>query len=655
MTFDTTTGRKAAAAKIAGLGIAAAFVIAISGTPAIALADEATVADTGTASVVAVESVQSESPATTVTDEALVADVATVPTVEAQATATDTVLDTTAATSDGTATSGQAPVVTDTDTDQKAVASDGTATADGQDAAANTTDANTTDANTSDANSADIVANDGNTAQAKASTVVTAADDTDDDTTDDTSDTKSDDDNNSDTKDDDDDDPDTLKDAVNVYRVYNPYSGEHFYTANLNEAQNLFKIGWRWESTAFQASSSTGTAVYRLYNPNAGAHFYTTNMGESNYLRSLSWRLEGIGWYAFGDTALYRLYNPNSPIGEHLYTTSAHERDSVSQAGWRYEGIAYYVTPGYQTITGRWVVSSAYGTQERYWISSNTSLAKNRYIEPDEGTGYDVEAYATSTGAVVRNRTHVGSGLMIADNDGRLASIPKKTGWYVTSELDGEPQRYYITAVTKDASGNSVYGARTGWFTVSSSQYYGFYTLGYVARNTVLGKNSNTVYEADNDGKLTTINNYKSTGWKYANNVGSSTGWFISTDTNNFRCMVFRKLSSQDPWIMDKDYLCGSGGDTLMGHRVIRAKIARKDNGYEYESWGTAWAVDMSQGIDNRYQMFHSLIHFSSNGALSRWRTGLGHKDSNGCIRLEDDNAKYIYDNVPIGTSIWNY
>ena len=33
-------------------------------------------------------------------------------------------------------------------------------------------------------------------------------------------------------------------DTVNMYRLYNPNSGEHFYTANAGERNHLISIGW---------------------------------------------------------------------------------------------------------------------------------------------------------------------------------------------------------------------------------------------------------------------------------------------------------------------------------------------------------------------------------------------------------------------------
>ena len=54
-----------------------------------------------------------------------------------------------------------------------------------------------------------------------------------------------------------------------MYRMYNPNSGEHFYTANKEERDHLVSVGWRYESIGWTAPKE-GAAVYRVYNPNAG-------------------------------------------------------------------------------------------------------------------------------------------------------------------------------------------------------------------------------------------------------------------------------------------------------------------------------------------------------------------------------------------------
>ncbi len=134
----------------------------------------------------------------------------------------------------------------------------------------------------------------------------------------------------------------TIKTAP-MYRLYNPNSGEHFYTASVTERDHLDQIGWDDEGIAWYAPTETGDPVYRLYNPYAGDHHYTMDRAEADNLVSVGWNDEGIGWYSDGkEVPVYRLYNPNAVTGTHHYTTSVEERDFLDEIGWNYEGIGWY-------------------------------------------------------------------------------------------------------------------------------------------------------------------------------------------------------------------------------------------------------------------------------------------------------------------------
>ncbi|MDR2976297.1 MAG: Ltp family lipoprotein [Streptococcaceae bacterium] len=128
-----------------------------------------------------------------------------------------------------------------------------------------------------------------------------------------------------------------------MQRLYNPNSGEHFYTASINERTSLVNAGWSYEGISWIAPDS-GDAVYRLYNPNAGDHFYTRSINERDSLVKAGWKAEGIGWYSGGSVSLLRAYNPNAAAGSHNYTTAPFEQESLLKAGWRDEGVAWYGT-----------------------------------------------------------------------------------------------------------------------------------------------------------------------------------------------------------------------------------------------------------------------------------------------------------------------
>lgn len=129
--------------------------------------------------------------------------------------------------------------------------------------------------------------------------------------------------------------------SIQMYRVYNPNSGEHFYTHNVAEKNNLVSKGWRYEGIGWNGPTS-GNPVYRLYNPNAGDHHYTLHAYEKDNLIKKGWRYEGISWYSGGPNALHRLYNPNAKAGSHHYTLNTNEKKNLVKHGWRYEGLAWY-------------------------------------------------------------------------------------------------------------------------------------------------------------------------------------------------------------------------------------------------------------------------------------------------------------------------
>ena len=129
-----------------------------------------------------------------------------------------------------------------------------------------------------------------------------------------------------------------------MYRMYNPNSGEHFYTGSQEERTNLEGCGWRYEGIGWTAPVQSGKAVFRLYNPNAGDHHYTMSSEERDNLIEVGWNYEGVAWNSAENTQipLYRLYNPNAEAGAHHYTPSEEERDNLIEAGWQYEGISWY-------------------------------------------------------------------------------------------------------------------------------------------------------------------------------------------------------------------------------------------------------------------------------------------------------------------------
>lgn len=130
--------------------------------------------------------------------------------------------------------------------------------------------------------------------------------------------------------------------ATPMYRLYNPNSGEHFYTGSEEERDNLASLGWQYEGVAWHAPIFEGNPVYRVFNPNSGDHHYTMSREEVDELTAIGWQYEGVCWNsAFEGSEQYRLYNPNADLGSHHYTSSAEERDYLVRLGWIHEGTGW--------------------------------------------------------------------------------------------------------------------------------------------------------------------------------------------------------------------------------------------------------------------------------------------------------------------------
>ena len=177
--------------------------------------------------------------------------------------------------------------------------------------------------------------------------------------------------------------------GVEMYRLYNRNSGEHFYTADTQERDQLVIYGWIFEGVGWQAPSVSDTPVYRLYNSIGGEHHYTADQKERDALIQYGWTDEGIGWYS--DDAktvpVFREYNPNALSCNHNYTKSWKEHSTLQKAGWNGEGTGWY---GVAEVTG--LHHYDYGSGNiTVW-----SAFEDREVTDEDGMMTDALVYAAS-------------------------------------------------------------------------------------------------------------------------------------------------------------------------------------------------------------------------------------------------------------------
>lgn len=138
---------------------------------------------------------------------------------------------------------------------------------------------------------------------------------------------------------------------------------------------------------------------------------------------------------------------------------------------------------------------------------------------------------------------------------------------------------------------------------------------------------------------------YNTTALKFinTNNFSSKTKYFIWVDTENFKTNIFK--GTKNNWVLENSYLCTVGKPTeptIKGIFYVGAK------GYSFGEARGFRCLYYTQ-IKGNY-LFHS-IPYNLDGSIRDSRLGMRLTD--GCVRLATQHAKWIYYNIPSGTTIF--
>lgn len=133
--------------------------------------------------------------------------------------------------------------------------------------------------------------------------------------------------------------------------------------------------------------------------------------------------------------------------------------------------------------------------------------------------------------------------------------------------------------------------------------------------------------------------------WK-AQGYYSSTNWLILADTTNNKVAVFS--GSRGSWTIQKFWGCTSGAfstPTKTGEFTVGSKgySFGEEHGYSCYYWTQFYGA----------YLFHSVKYYANTRNIVDGRLGVN--ASAGCLRLQIDNAKWIYDNIPRGTKVIVY
>lgn len=129
-----------------------------------------------------------------------------------------------------------------------------------------------------------------------------------------------------------------------------------------------------------------------------------------------------------------------------------------------------------------------------------------------------------------------------------------------------------------------------------------------------------------------------------ANGYASATSWLILVDTTNCRIGIYN--GSRGAWRQVANWVCSTGQPwtpTVIGKFTVTGK------GYSFGHGYTCYYYTQFYGD----YLIHSIKYYQGTFTVMDGR--LGQHVSQGCVRLPIDQAKWIYDNIPYGTTVVTY
>ena len=186
--------------------------------------------------------------------------------------------------------------------------------------------------------------------------------------------------------------------------------------------------------------------------------------------------------------------------------------------------------------------------------------------------------------------------------------------------------------------------ARTGWQAIGAEWYY-FYKVNdkYGGVECAMAANVKIDgWQLTSSGAMVSTAATKMT--SKAQIYKSSSKYLILVDRNACRVGIFKGKAGD--WKQEKYWKCSPGKPstpTVSGVFKVGSKGRYFDSGSARCHWYTQFKGNY---------LFHSVLYTKS-GKISDGRLGM--KLSHGCVRLDIKNAKWIYDNIPRGTTVVVY
>ena len=175
-----------------------------------------------------------------------------------------------------------------------------------------------------------------------------------------------------------------------------------------------------------------------------------------------------------------------------------------------------------------------------------------------------------------------------------------------------------------------------GWKNYKGNYYYTFENGRLAVNTTISGYRVNSIGKADLD----------SMDWK-AQGYSSNTNYLILVNRSLHKVAIYRR--SEGLWSPIKKWYCGDGKSstpTIEGNFTVGIKMLYFDSGSARCWYATQFCGNY---------LFHSVLYYQNSWPASVMDGRVGVGVSHGCVRLQVDNAEWIYDNIPRVTKVIVY
>ena len=436
------------------------------------------------------------------------------------------------------------------------------------------------------------------------------------------------------------------------------------------------KTGWYQDtSKRWFYSNGSGAMLANRWIKTGNTWYYVMKNGA----RQTGWLLLGKTWYYldptnagamktgwYQDTSKRWFYSNGSgamlanrwiKTGNTWYYVM---KNGARQTGWLNLGAAkYYLNPA---ASGAMVVGDFTVLNARYRADASGALIRNTWVDMGGGK----LSFAASNGVLHSGAERTSDGkIIIKDSSGKV-----RTGWinfggcsfFADPSKGGRLATGWTTSNGKKYYFDSNYAPHKGWLLLNSRWYY-FDSDGTMATGWRKVGGS-WFWLRSSDGMMLTGSQYVDNAWNFfrsngawdatasymmrrAQGISSNTGWLILVDTSACRTTVFSRSSNS--WVVSQTWACSPGAygtPTKKGYFTIGSR------GYYFDS-GASRCFYWTQFSGN--YLFHSVL-YARTATPQYVRDGrLGMNLSHGCVRLDVNCAKWIYDRIPSGTKVYTY